>query len=249
MSLRSTDARFLTTRWSLVVASRKLDDPVARAALATLCETYWYPLYAFLRRKGQGPQEAADLVQGFFASLLEREDIGRADPERGSFRTFLLTALTRYCANEHAARGTLKRGGAVRITSLEGEQERDSAERRYALEPVDTQSPERLFEAAWARELLGRVLVHLEEDELAHGRGAAFSLFAPRLFGDSDALPLKEVAQRLGCSEGACKVALHRLRDRFRTLLLGEVTGTLADERGTEAEIGALLAALAPGRA
>lgn len=234
----------MTTRWSLVVASREAESPVARAALSSLCESYWYPLYAFLRRRGQDADDAADLVQGFFARLIERDDIGRADAERGRFRTYLLTALTRYASNVDASERALKRGGGVRTVPLELADERDAAERRYALEPVDEQTPEHLFDAAWARALLARVLMRLETDEAVRGRAAAFALFAPRLFGDADALSLAEVARRLGSTEGAVKVALHRLRSRYRTLLMSEVAGTVEDPDEVERELRALFTAL-----
>lgn len=239
------DPRFLTTRWSLVVQTRDADaSPTARAALGSLCETYWYPLYAFLRRRGQGPEEAADLVQGLFAELLAKGDLARADPERGRFRTFLLTALTRHAAKVHEAATAQKRGGGRRLLPLGDVVQRDDAERRYGLEPVDETTPERLFDAAWARALLDRVLAQLEQSELARDRGPAFSLLSGRLFGDADALPLAEVARRLGSTEGAVKVALHRLRGRYRDLLLAEVGGTVADPEEAEAELRALLAAL-----
>lgn len=238
----ATDPQFFaTTRWSVVLAAGSPDSPGARDALAQLCEHSWYPLYAFLRRRGHGPDEAQDLTQGFFADLLERGDLGRADPERGRFRSFLLGALKHYVANQRQASQAQKRGGGERPLSFEWSE----AEGRFALEPEERHTPESLYNSSWARALLDSVLGHLEAEYEARGKRELFQQLAPCLGGHADALPYAEIARELGANEGTVKVAVHRMRGRYRQLLRAEIQETLAEGGDVEQEIRDLFEALA----
>jgi RNA polymerase sigma factor (sigma-70 family) len=234
--------RFATTRWSVVCAAGR-DDSAAGAALAALCETYWYPLYAFLRRRGCSREEAEDVTQAFFARLLERGWVRSADRDRGRFRTFLLTALTRFLAKERDKNHAAKRGGGRARLSLDFE----AGETRYSLEPADEQTPDRLFERRWALTVLDRVLGRLEEEHGDEpGRAAKFAALKP-LMTSADAAPYAEVGAALGMSEGAVKVAVHRLRKRYKELLREEVAQTLSDPAAVEQELADLRAALREG--
>jgi len=232
---------FATTHWSVVVKAGGCDPGAARSALSLLCEGYWYPLYAFLRRRGSDREEARDLTQGFFADLLERGDLGTADPERGRFRSFLLASLKHFAANEHDRERALKRGGDRLRLSLDFE----AAEGRYRLEPTDNRTPESLFEAHWARELLDRVVDGLRQEFVEEGKRELFDRLVPCLAGDAEAQPYAEISRALGMSEGAVKVAAHRLRSRFRASLRSEIAQTVVDPGDVEDEIRSLFSALA----
>jgi len=232
--------RFATTRWSVVCAAGR-EDSAAGAALAALCETYWYPLYAFLRRRGCPREEAEDVTQAFFARLLERGWVRSADRDRGRFRTFLLTALTRFLGKERERERAVKRGGGRMRLSLDFE----SGENRYRLEPADEQTPDRLFARRWAMTVLDRVLVRLEEEHAdSPARTAKFAAFKPLLTATHEA-PYAAVAASLGMTEGAVKVAIHRLRQRYRELLRDEVAQTVSDPAAVEQELADLREALA----
>jgi RNA polymerase sigma factor (sigma-70 family) len=232
---------FATTHWSVVMKAGGSDPDAARSALSSLCEGYWYPLYAFLRRRGSDTEEARDLTQGFFADLLERGDLGTADPERGRFRSFLLGSLKHFAANEHERERALKRGGDRPRLSLDFE----AAEGRYQLEPPDNRTPERLFEAQWARELLDRVVDRLRGQYVEEGKRELFDRLVPCLAGDAEAQPYAEISRALEMTEGAVKVAAHRLRRRFRVSLRSEISQTVATPEDVEDEIRALFSALA----
>jgi RNA polymerase sigma-70 factor (ECF subfamily) len=233
---------FLPTRWSLVARAADGREPEAAGALESLCSAYWYPLYAFLRRHGRSPQDAEDLVQGFFAEAIEKGRLARADPARGRFRTFLLASLRHHASNEAERGRASKRGGGRRLTSLDAV----DAERRYALEPSTHETPERLFERQWAREVLARALRRASERARSGPpeRAERFEALLP-LFWD-DGPPQREVAERLGIGETAVKVALHRLRAQVREDLRAEVLETLADPGDLEDEMRRLAAALRP---
>ena len=234
------EGRFATTRWSLVCAAGR-GDTAAGAALASLCETYWYPLYAFLRRRGSSREEAEDVTQSFFASLLERGWVRSADRDRGRFRTFLLTALTRFLSKERDRQRAFRRGGGRLRLSLDF----DQGENRYLLEPVDHQTPDRLFERRWALTVLERVLERLRDENAGDPeRAARFAAVAPLLTGSGSAGPYAEIAGRLGMTEGALKTAIHRLRQRYKELLRDEVAQTVSDPQAVEAELTALRRAL-----
>ena len=221
----------------------------ARAALEELCAAYWYPLYAYLRRKGNSADESADFVQGFFTALLEKGYVAQADRERGRFRGFLMVALRHFASKERAKQRAQKRGGGVAPLSLD----LDDGERRYALEPAGGESPEALFERRWALAVLERAMERLAAEQRA-GTGVKaerFEALRPFLAGASTgagtgagAVPYREVGEPLGMSETAVKVAVHRLRKRYGDLLRDEIAQTLDDPADVDDEIRRLLAAL-----
>lgn len=231
--------RFATTRWSLVVAAGGDDSEESRVALETLCETYWYPLYAFVRRQGRDPQTAQDLTQGFFTRLLEKEDLKDVRRERGRFRSFLLAAMKNFLINDWDKQQAVKRGGGQRALSLDF----DSAENRYRLEPADTQTAEHVFQRQWALTLLDRVQQRLADEARESGRNDQFAVLRRYLTGTAETT-YAEAAAELGTTEGAVKTAVHRLRGRFRTLLREEISQTVAEEGEIDDEIRSLFEAL-----
>jgi RNA polymerase sigma-70 factor (ECF subfamily) len=230
---RPSHARFLTTRWSVVLASSAAEEPHRRAALEELCTRYWYPLYAYVRRSGYEANLAADLTQEFFARLLEREDLRAVDPARGRFRSWLLTVLRHFLVNERERARTQKRGGGRVPIALDA----DDADSRFAREPADTRTPELAFRRAWAQTAIDRALTCLRVEQERVGRSSHFDALRSALVSDDDAPPLAEVAASLGTNENAVKVALHRLRKRFGELLREELSGTLERPSDVEDEI------------
>jgi DNA-directed RNA polymerase specialized sigma24 family protein len=237
----SSNARFPTTRWSQVVAAGDRADPAAREALAELCSAYWYPLYAFVRRKGHPPDEAADLVQGTFLTLLDRDGLAAVAPERGRFRSFLMAACSHHLADCRDRDRAVKRGGGIIPISID----RALAEGRYSAEPVDELTPERLFDRRWATGLLDRTLSRLEAESIAAGKSALVTHLLPTLTGGRGEVPFAAIAAELGMTEGAVKMAASRLRKRYGALLREEIARTVADPADVEAEVRALFAALA----
>lgn len=232
--------RFATTRWSVVLAARDRGEPQAQEALAALCAAYWYPLYAFIRRRGNDPERARDLTQEFFARLLEKDVLAGVDRGKGRFRSFLLAACTHFLANERDRRDAQKRGGGrapVSIDALE-------AEARYRREPRDELTPERLFERRWALTLLGQVLERLDGEMARAGKADLFARLKPALLGERGAAPYAEVAAELGTTEGAVKVTVHRLRRRYRAILAEEIARTIDDPARVDDEIRDLFAAV-----
>lgn len=215
------------------------DSTQARRALEHLCATYWYPLYAFVRREGHGADDAQDLTQEFFARLLEKNWLDAVDRERGKFRSFLLAAMRHFLANEWDRARRLKRGGGQVILSLDAE----SAESRYALEPADPATADRIFERRWALTLLEQVLNRLRKEFAGAGRGKLFDELKSALTGEK--VPYAEIAARLNLNEGAVRVAVHRLRLRYRDLVRAEIAETVATEDEVDAEVQHLFAALA----
>jgi RNA polymerase sigma factor (sigma-70 family) len=232
-------AGFATTRWSIVLAAGD-ESPQARDALATLCAAYWYPLYVFLRRRGQTAHDAEDLTQGFFSSLLERGALRAADPQRGRFRSFLLTSLQHYVVNEHHRATAAKRGGRVAHEPLDF----DRAEARYAIEPRDADTPERAYDRRWTLTLLDRVLVRCKQEYESAGRSELFTRLSPLLTEGATDRPYAEIARELAMTEGAVKVAAHRLRESYRRLLRAEVADTVSSPDDVDAEIKHLLSAV-----
>jgi RNA polymerase sigma factor (sigma-70 family) len=225
---------FATTRWSLVLAAGA--DPSSadsREALAALFETYWYPLYGFLRSRGYDTEDAQDLTQAFFARLLEKHAISQADPTRGRFRSFLLASLKHFAANERDRDMAKKRGGGAPMLSLEVE----GAECRFQMEPPSDETPERIFDRRWALTLLGRVMSRLEAEVSESGRHRQFERLKTYLTGDRPQLSYAETATELGTSEGAVKVAVHRLRRQFRDLVRDEIAQTVASPEEIEDEL------------
>ncbi len=234
-SFRSTN--FPTTLWTVVLHAGRDEPAQAQAALAQLCQGYWYPLYSFIRRRGYSPHDAEDLTQAFFAHLLEKRGLGRVDPEQGRFRTFLLASLKNFLANDWDRAHALKRGGGQTIVSLEQE----SAESRYQLEPSHDLTPERHFERQWALTLLDQVLAALRDEYHSEGKGDLFEELKAALTGQAGAYA--EMAARLRRSEGAIKVAVHRLRHRYRELMRARIAETVG-EGDVEDELRHLLAVL-----
>ena len=225
--------RFATTRWTLVLTARDASSPDARQALEMLCAQYWYPLYAFLRRQGYDAEKAQDLTQGFFARLLEKHYLDDVRPERGRFRTFLLTSLKHFVLNEHDREQAVKRGRGVRVLPLEIE----TAEGLYALEPRDDTTPERLFERRWALTVLDQTLTKVRSEYAAAGKDALFDRLRPYLVREDDTQPYTTLGPELGMTEGAVRVAVHRLRRRFAALLRTEIANTVSNDQEVEAEI------------
>lgn len=220
---------FATTHWSTVLAAGATTSPQAAAALERLCQTYWYPLYAFVRRKGYNPHDAEDLTQSFFARLVEKRDFGAVAPEKGKFRTFLLCALNHFLANEWDKSQRLKRGGGVTFAPLDTA----VAEERYGSETAETDTPERAFDRRWAEAMLAVVLTRLRAEFDDTGKPSRFDELKPYLLGEPDADAYAAVAGRLQISEQGVKSAVHRLRRRLRELFREEIAHTVA----TRAEI------------
>jgi len=236
---RPGPASFLTTRWSLVRAAGGPDAPRSRAALSDLCAAYWRPLYAYVRRRGFDVEDARDLTQTFFARLLEKHAVEGADPDRGRFRAWLLGALKHFLANEWDRSHALKRGAGRAPLSLDFE----TADERLALEPSHDLTPERAFERDWALSVLERAFAQVEADWRARGRSELFAALKQSLVGEA-AEGYRAVGERLGQSEGAVKVAAHRLRHAFREALRLEIAETVEGEAELEEELAALIEAL-----
>jgi RNA polymerase sigma-70 factor (ECF subfamily) len=229
---------FRTTRWSLVAAAGEAAGPTRSQALADLCGLYWYPVYAYVRRRSPDRHEAEDLTQAFFARLLEKNDLAAADPARGRFRTFLLTACQHFLANQHDHATAARRGGGVHPLSLNfGE-----GEERFTREPAAPGSLEAEFERRWALTLLNQTLKEVQAEYAESGKGALFDVLKGTLAGE--AAGYRELGTRLGLSEGAVKVAVHRLRQRYREKLRAVIAETVASPSQVDDEIRDLFAAL-----
>jgi RNA polymerase sigma-70 factor (ECF subfamily) len=227
-----------------VLRAGRADTPRARDALARLCRTYWYPLYAHVRRRGHGPHDAQDLTQEFFARLLAGSTLGRADPARGRFRAFILTALDHFLADEWDKARAQKRGGGTEVVSLD----LAAAEQRFDLEPTDaTAPPDKAFDRQWALALLETVLAQLDAEYRLSNKAALYAALRQTLTGARDAQPYSKLATRLGLSEGAVKVAVHRLRQRYRALLQAEIAHTVAAPADVPEEMRHLFRTLADG--
>jgi RNA polymerase sigma factor (sigma-70 family) len=230
----SGGSAFPMTRWSLIAGARADESAVVHAALAQLCEHYWHPIYAFLRRSGHHQQDAEDLTQSFFASLLGREVFARVNSEGGKLRTYLLASLKNHLANERRAAGRQKRGGGAVAIPIDSEE----SERRIEKELVDEMTPERAFDRAWVLTLLNKVLASLEREYLDAGKNNIFQALRLQLVERGEGSNHADVAARLGMSEGAVRVAAHRLRSRYREMLVQEVAETVdgVDAVGAELE-------------
>jgi len=233
---------FRTTRWTLVRAAGGAPSSERRSALETLCAAYWPPVYAFVRRQGATPVLAEDLTQAFFARLLERDGLRLADPERGRFRSFLLGALRHFLSNEEDRERALKRGGGRALLSLDSTTVQ-GLEDGLHLGPAAELSPEREFERAWAGAVLARARVRLAEEQVQAGKAAQWQALEPHLSNTDERGHGAELAQRLGISENAVRVALHRLRRRFGELVRDEVRETVGPGE-IEDEVRQLLRAL-----
>ena len=231
---------FTTTRWTRVNAAAGGANARASAALAELCEIYWRPLYGYLRGRGYRAEEAQDLTQGFFARLLESRAIRSADPARGRFRAFLLTALKRYVINEYHRATAARRGGRHVHLHLDFA----DAERTFAAEYRDQETPDLLFDRKWAAIVLERALERLRDEYAAAGKADLVRLLFPYLTESTDLPPYRDVGADLGLSEGAVKVAVHRLRQRYGAILRAEVAETVSGDQDVDAELRDLLRAV-----
>jgi RNA polymerase sigma factor (sigma-70 family) len=232
---------FLTTHWSVVLAAGQGQDTRAQEALARLCQTYWYPLYVYVRRQGHSPPDAQDLTQEFFARLLAGHSLAGLQREKGRFRSFLAAAMNHFLANQWDRSRRKKRGGGQTPISLDAE----AAETRYRLEPADAMTAERIFERRWALTLLEQVLRRLEQEYAAAGKEGLFAALQFCLTGERSALPYSAVGARLHLTEGAVKVAVHRLRQRYRELLRVEIAQTVSGPEEVDEELRHLFAVAA----
>ena len=233
---------FHTTHWTVVLRAAQSQAPGGEAALAELCRLYWYPLYAFARRRRHSPDDAQDLTQSFFLHLLKHRALTGVDPLKGKFRSFLLTSFQNHLSDAGDRARRLKRGGDKQFVELDAEE----AEKRYRLEPVEILTAEKIFDARWAMTVLGEGLKRLREEYVASGKASTFE--ALRVFLDPDNImappSYDEVANRLQVTTTAIKTLIHRLRRRYAALLREEVGRTVSDPAEIEAEIHALCEAL-----
>jgi RNA polymerase sigma-70 factor (ECF subfamily) len=224
---------FTTTHWSVVLAAADSTSPQAAEALEKLCRTYWYPLYAFVRREGCGPEDAQDLTQEFFARLLAGLAFASAEPARGRFRNFLLGCLKHFLSEQRRHAGRLKRGGGQTIISWDSQ----SAEEQYQSEPADSETPETVYDRCWALTLLEKALTRLGAEQAATNKAEVFARLKDYLWGERSGIGYAEVARQLGTTEGALKVTVHRLRQRYRELLREEVAHTLSTGEDIDEEL------------
>lgn len=232
---------FATTHWTVVLAAGRRHTPESAVALDELCRTYWYPLYAYVRRHGHSREDAEDLTQAFFARLLEKNYFEKLRREQGKFRAFLLAGLKHFLVNEWVRARRQKRGGGAVVLPLDWHY----ADERYQIEPADQLSPDRLYDRAWAVTLLERVIGRLRDEVKARGDEKLFEELKPFLMLGKGAIPYETAAAALGLTEGATRVATHRLRRRYRELLRDEVAHTLSDPAQMEEEMRALFSAFA----
>ncbi len=224
---------FATTHWSVVLTAGRSDTTRARDALAKLCQCYWYPLYAYARRRGHSPHDAQDLTQAFFLHLLERHSFANADPNRGRFRSFLLGAMNHFLVNEWKRANREKRGGGQTILSLD----MAAAEQRFDLEPASHFAPDKAFDREWATTLLNEVLSRLETEYRQENKAELFCVLKQTLAGTRQSQPYASLAAQAGMNEGALRVAVHRLRKRYRDLLQAEIANTVSSPEEAKEEL------------
>jgi RNA polymerase sigma-70 factor (ECF subfamily) len=234
------DARFVTTNWSCVLAARQSGEE-SRRALSELCQSYWYPLYAFLRRSGCAPDDAQDVVQGFFLRLIERDYLSQVDRQRGRFRSFLLAAIRHFLSESRRFDQAIHRGGGAPVASIDF----SAGERRYALEPADSETAEKLFERRWATTILEQALAKLGEEHAARGQASQFSVLRSFLVADSNGGSVQQAADALNLTPGATRVTIHRLRKRYRELIREQIARTVTEPGDVEAELRDLFQAMA----
>jgi RNA polymerase sigma-70 factor (ECF subfamily) len=232
---------FVTTRWTVVLSAGRKSSPQSDRALGELCQTYWYPLYAYVRRQGHTKEDAEDLVQAFFVRFLENNYLEGLSAERGKFRAFLLASLKHFLANEWDKSRRQKRGGGAQHLSLDWQ----GADKRYQLDSPDPSSPDKTFDREWALALLERVITRLSDECAAENKAGLFEQARGYLMVGEKAIPYAEAARNLKMDEGAIRVAVHRLRKRYRALLRDEIAQTLDDPAQVAEELRSLQAALA----
>ncbi len=239
--IAAMSSRFVTTSWTQVLAAREAPSSESRQALEGLCEAYWYPLYAFVRRQGHAPEESSDLTQAYFAQLLEKGYLEDFDPSLGRFRVFLKASVKNFLSKERDKAHAWKRGGRAQVVSLSAEE----VEGRYRYEPVDRLTPEEIFERRWALTLLERALAKLRREFDREGRPEDFEKLKGYLTGDEITVPYREVAEELGSTEPSVRTSVHRLRQRFGKLLRQEIAETVAAPGDVEDEMRHLLRMMA----
>jgi RNA polymerase sigma-70 factor (ECF subfamily) len=226
-------AQFRTTLWTVVLTAGDRSSPDSEAALAKLCQTYWLPVYAFIRKRGRSPEQTQDLTQEFFARFLEKNYVARAERQRGRFRSFLMTSVDNFLRDEHDRASSLKRGGGQSPLSLDAK----LAEEEFLNEPAETLTPASAFEKHWARTLLENVMHRLAEEYRETNRLALFEQLQPHLWGDSDSIAYGELSQRLTMSVVNLRVTAHRMRQRFREILREEIAQTVSNPDEIDSEI------------
>lgn len=231
---------FLTTHWSVVLAAKDKASTGCSQALETLCSTYWYPLYAFVRSSGYSPHDAQDLTQGFFERLLAKEYLRVVDPEKGRFRTFLKVALKRFLTHEWERGRAAKRGGGEPALNLDT----DLAEQRFQANPLHTLAPDLIYDRQWAFALLGEATLRLEREYTTAGKANDLKQLKPYLTEERGHIPYPEIAAALNTTEGAARVAVHRLRKRFRELFRDVVAETVSEPAEVEQELRHVIEAL-----
>ena len=235
----SKSPHFVTTQWSVVLSASQ-EGEVRGAALEQLCRTYWYPLYAYIRRRGNGPEDAQDLTQGFFARLLEKHWLDGIENNGSRFRSFLLSALNGFLADQYDRATAAKRGGGRKPLSLDTEE----GERRYLLEPATNETPEKIFDRRWALTVLDQALIKLKEETLRAGKARHFELLEEFIPHEPEPGEYAAVARVLCVSSGAVSISVFRLRRRFRELVRAEIATTVADPEHVETVLRELLAVL-----
>lgn len=228
---------FPQTRWSLVLATRDSNDCRSQSALAELCQTYWYPLYAHARRHGASPEDAEDLTQAFFQGVIKNDVFARIDPDGGRLRSYLLKSMTRFLASDERKRKALKRGGGQTVVSID----QARAEDRYQMEPKDSASPETLYERRWAQVLFEQVFQSLQAESTAKGRSDEFEAMQPMLMPGAREISHRDLSKKIGSSESAARTALFRLRQRFGELLRRAIADTVSSEDDVADEIAHLM--------
>ncbi len=234
------EGQFAATHWSVVMTAGQSDLPQAAEALEKLCLTYWYPLYAFVRRQGHSPEDAEDLTQQFFLRLVEKNYLAKADRDRGKFRTFLLGSLKNFLINEWKRADRLKRGGDLTFISFDAHE----AEKRYAAGPIDNASPSVAYERQWADAMIEQVLAHLRSEYAKGDKAQLFAALKGFIWGDPISASYAEIGKQMKLAEGTVKVAVHRLRQRFREVLRSEVAHTVAQPEDVDEELRHLIAVL-----
>jgi DNA-directed RNA polymerase specialized sigma24 family protein len=230
---------FATTHWTVVIAAGRGSSREAEVALEELCRTYWFPLYVYVRRQTPTREDAEDLTQAFFARFLEKNYLEKLRSQKGKFRAFLLAALKHFLANEWDRASTQKRGGGVMPISLDWQ----NADARYLIEPVDNLSPDTLYDRTWAITLLQKVLARLRDENATEDKSRLFAQLKPFLMVGTSAVPYGDAAAKLNLGEGAVRVAVHRLRRRYRELLREEISQTLSDTSDIAEEMRTLFSA------
>ena len=230
---------FATTHWTVVLAAGKQHTPQSDGALEELCQTYWFPLYAYVRRRGHAKPDAEDLVQAFFARLLEKNFLAGLDNDKGKFRAFLLAALKHFLANEWDKSQAQKRGGGAAHLSLDWQ----TADTKFQVAAASEVSPDKAFDREWALALLARVIERLQKECAVEGKAKLFEQLKKFLMAGGGESAQSEVAKSLGMEEGAVRVAIHRLRKRYRSLLRDEIANTLSDGTMVDEEMRALFGA------